>query len=222
MKGTNINENRLFNSLGWFPAIGLTLVWFASFLAVYLCDHFGCRITCFMGGILCIAGLLATSFAKSPAVMHFTYGLICGMAACFIYNSYYLVVGTYFKQTLSLAVGITTSGSGAAFLYTGPLLQALLDAFGWRNTFRVMTATFALVCILSLNFNPNVETTSEVDVESVTLDVEQKVETKGRITFYGSVWTFPVYTFVVISITVGSFGMFIPIINLVSIQLFIV
>ena len=66
MKGTNINENRLFNSLGWFPVIGLTLVWFASFLAVYLCDHFGCRITCFMGGILCIAGLLATSFAKSP------------------------------------------------------------------------------------------------------------------------------------------------------------
>ena len=49
----------------------------------------------------------------------------------------------------------------------GPLLQALLDAFGWRNTFRIMTATFALVCILSLNFNPNVvEATSEVDVES--------------------------------------------------------
>ena len=64
--------------------------------------------------------------------------------------------------------------------------------------------------------------TSEVDVESETLDVEQKVETKGRITFYCSVWTFPAYTFVVISITVGSFGMFIPIINLVSIQLFIV
>ena len=71
MKGTNINENRLFNSLAWFPAIGLTMVWFASFLAVYLCDHFGYRITCFMGGILCIAGLLATSFAKSPAVMYF-------------------------------------------------------------------------------------------------------------------------------------------------------
>ena len=82
-----------------------------------------------------------------------------------------------------------------------------------------MTATFALVCILSLNFNPNVETTSEVDVESETLDAKQKLGIKGRITFYCSVWTFPVYTFVVISITVGSFGMFIPIINLVSIQL---
>ena len=92
-------------------------------------------------------------------------------------------------------VGITASGSGAAVLYNGPLLQALLDAFGWRNTFRVMTATFALVCILSLNFNPNVvEATSEVDVESETLDVEQKLRIKGRITFYCSIWTFPAYT----------------------------
>ena len=171
-----------------------------------------------MGGILCIAGLLATSFAKSPAVMHFTYGLICGMAACFIYNSYYLVVGTYFKQTLSLAVGITTSGSGAAFLYTGPLLQALLDAFGWRNTFRVMTATFALVCILSLNFNPNVVSTTIVtEVKAEALDMEKKVGIKRRISFYCSVWTFPVFTFVVISLMVGSFGMYVPYINLVRI-----
>ena len=103
---------------------------------------------------------------------------------------FFLVVGTYFKQKLSLMVGITASGSGAAVLYNGPL-----DAFGWRNTFRIMTATFALVCILSLNFNPNVvEATSEVDVESETLDVEQKLRIKGRITFYCSIWTFPAYT----------------------------
>ena len=44
-----------------------------------------------MGGILCIAGLLATSFAKSPAVMYFTYGLVYGMGACFIYNSSWLL-----------------------------------------------------------------------------------------------------------------------------------
>ena len=75
----------------WVGSIGLTMVWFASFLAGYLCDHFGYRITCFMGGILCIAGLLATSFAKSSAVMYFTYGLVYGMGACLIYNSSWLL-----------------------------------------------------------------------------------------------------------------------------------
>ena len=81
-----------------------------------------------------------------------TYGLVYRMEACFICNSYFMVFGTHFKQKLSLAVGRLPLGSSAGILYSGPLLQALLDAFGWRNTLRIMTATFALVCILSLNF----------------------------------------------------------------------
>lgn len=162
-------------------------------------------------------GLVATSFANSLTVMYFTYGLVYGLGACFIYNSNFLVVGKYFNKKLPLAVGITALGSSVGVLYTGPLLQALLDAFGWRNSFRIMTATFVLVCILSLNFSPNViEKTMVMKVKSGTLDMEQQVGIKGRITFYCSVWTFPVYSFVVISLMVGSFGMYIPYINLVK------
>ena len=85
MNGTNINEYHLFDSLGWLHRPGHGLVCqFAGWIS-------GCRITCFMGGILCIAGLLATSFAKSPAVMYFTYGLVYGMGAYFIYNSSWLL-----------------------------------------------------------------------------------------------------------------------------------
>ena len=81
-----------------------------------------------------------------------TYGLVYRMEVCFICNSYFMVFGAHFKQKLSLAVGRSLLGSSAGILYSGPLLQALLEAFGWRNTLRIMTATFALVCILSLNF----------------------------------------------------------------------
>ena len=164
-------------------------------------------------------GLVATSFANSLSLMYFTYGLVYGLGGCFICNSVYLIVGKYFNEKLSLAVGITAFGSSVGVLYTGPLLQLLLDAFGWRNTFRIMTATFALVCILSLNFNPNVvETTMVKEVKAEALDMGQKAGIKGSISSYCSVWTFPVFTFVVISLMVGSFGMYIPYINLVRIQ----
>ena len=170
-----------------------------------------------------MTGLVATSFANSLSLMYSTYGLVYGLGACFIYNSNYLVVGKYFNEKLSLAVGITALGSSVGVLYTSPLLQVLLDAFGWRNTFRIMTVTFALVCILSLNFNPNVvETTMETEVKAEALDKGQKVGIKRRISFYCSVWTFPVFTFVVISLMVGSFGMYTPYINLVRIQLSII
>lgn len=80
-----------------------------------------------------------------------------------------------------------------------------------------MTASFAVVCILSLNFNPNVEETTVVeDFDPKTDNIKQEVGIKSRISFYCSVWTFPVYTFVVISLMVGSFGMYIPYINLVK------
>lgn len=164
-----------------------------------------------------MTGLLATSFANSLTEMYFTYGLVYGLGSCFIYNSNFLVVGKYFNKKLPLAVGITALGSSVGVLYIGPLLQTLLDAFGWRNTFKIMTATFVLVCILSLNFNPNViETTMVTEVKSGTLHMEQQVGIKGRISFYCSVWMFPVYSFVVISLMVGSFGMYIPYINLVK------
>ena len=68
------------------------------------------------------------------------------------------------------------------------MLQVLLDSFGWRNTFRILTATFAVVCILSLNFNPNVEETTVVeDLSSETKNVEQGKGIKSRISFYSSV-----------------------------------
>ena len=67
-------------------------------------------------------GLVATSFANSLSLMYFTYGLVYGLGGCFICNSVYLIVGKYFNEKLSLAVGITAFGSSVGVLYTGPLL----------------------------------------------------------------------------------------------------
>ena len=166
-----------------------------------------------------MTGLISTSFVNSLTLMYFTYSLVYGLGACFILNSVYLIVEKYFSQKLSLATGITALGGSIGVLYTGPLLQFLLDSFGWRNAFKIMTATFALVCILSLNFNPNVEGAAVVEdnFNSEANNMEYEEGIKSTISFYCGVWTFPVYTFVAVSTMAGSFGMYIPYINLVSI-----
>ncbi|PFX23334.1 monocarboxylate transporter 10-like [Stylophora pistillata] len=213
MKHFNASRERI----AWVGSIGLAMVWFASLPAGYMCDHFGYRITWFLGGMLCMTGLAATSVTNSLTLMYFTYGLVYGLGACFIYISNYLAVRKYFNKKFSLAVGITALGSSVGVLYNGPLLQVLLDVFGWRNTFRILMAAFALVSILSLNVNPNViETTIATGAESEALNMKQQVGIRGRISFYCSVWKFPVYTFVAISLMVGCFGMYIPYINLVN------
>ena len=196
------------------------MTWLLSPLAGYLCDRFGCRITCFLGGILCIVGLVTTSFANSLAVMFFTYSMVFGLGACFIFNSSHLVIEKYFKQKLSVATGIATLGMSIGVFYTAPLLQVLLDSVGWRNALRIMAVSFTLICLLSLTFIPNVEeTTTTTTTTAVDVDLETNNrfnEVKSIICFYCSVWTFPVYTVVTISLIFGSFGLYIPYINLVS------
>ena len=190
----------------------LGMLWFASPLAGCLCDRFGCRIATFLGGVLCITGLISTSFLQSLTSMYFTYSLVLGLGASFIFISCFLVIGKYFEENLSMATGIVSLGASLGVLYTGPLLQVLLDSFGWRGTLRIMTASFALVSILSLVFKPNME--DIVQVETITNNGNEVEERKG-ISLYCSVWRFPTFTAMVTSLTFASFGMYIIYINLV-------
>ena len=160
------------------------MLWFASPLACYFCDRFGCRIATIFGGVLCITGLISTSSLQSLTPIYFTYSLVLGLGACFIFNSCFLMIGKYFQENLSLATGIASVGSSLGVLYTGPLLQVLLDSFGWIGTLRIMTASFALVCLLSLAFNPNVEAISSVETIE---NSGNKVEERKGISLYCSV-----------------------------------
>ena len=160
-----------------------------------------------------MAGLVSTSFVQSLTLMYLTHSLVLGLGASFIYNSCYLVIGQYFKEKLSIATGVVALGASLGVLYTGPLLQVLLDSFQWRGALRMMTAFYGVVCFLSLAFNPNVEDITSVE----TINSHADGDGKKGISLYCSVWTFLTFTVVVVSLMFGSFGMYIPYINLVSI-----
>lgn len=208
-----------FNVTAFVGSATLGMLWFASPLAGYLCDRFGCRLTTLLGGLLCMVSLVATSFVQSLNLMYVTHSLGLGLGACFIYNSCYLVIGQYFHQRLSTATGIVALGASLGVLYNGPLLQMLLDSLGWRASLRSMTAAYGLICILSLAFNPNVEKKETTDSNLQNAEKADEEEGKKGISLYCSVWTFPTFTTVVISLVFGSFGMYIPYIILVSLSL---
>ena len=65
---------------------------------------------------------------------------------------------------MSIATGIVSLGGSVGVLYTGPLLQVLLDSFEWRNTIRIMAGMYVLVCVLSLTFNS--ETAEKFNTEN--------------------------------------------------------
>ena len=190
------------------------MTWLASPLPGYLCDRVGCRVTNFIGGTLCVTGLVLTSFSHSLNVMYFTHSLVFGFGVCFIYNCSYLVIAQYFKENLSMATGIVALGASVGVLFTGPLLQVLLDSFGWRGTYRVVAACFTLVCILSLTYNLNVQKITHTKLLSSSEDPAS--DKRSGISLYCSVWAFPTFAASVMSFMFGSLGMYIPYFYLVS------
>ena len=149
--------------------------------------------------------------------MYFTYGLIVGLGICFIYSSCFLVSAQYFKEKLSVATGIVALGAGFGVFFTGPLLQVLLDSFGWRHTFRIMVVSFVVVCILGLTYNPNVQETTLV--ASFSND-EVKEDKTSKLSIYCSLWKFPMFVALVTSMLLTGFALYIPLIFLVSLSLF--
>ena len=148
--------------------------------------------------------------------MYFTYSALYGLGTCFIYNPCFLVIAKYFTEKLSVATGVVSLGASVGILYTGPMIQVFLDSFEWRNTFRIMAATFVFVCILSLSFNPVENFSAEKDNnEEDERRRRRGGDDKTDISLYCSVWSFPAYTVIVASLTFASFGWYIPYINVV-------
>ena len=152
-----------------------------------------------------MTGLVVSSFAKSLTHMYVTHGLIIGLGICFIYNSCYLVIAQYFKKRLSMATGIVALGESTGVFFTGPLLQFLLDSFGWRGTYRIMVVAFALVCLLGLTYNPNIQL-QETTGHNIENKNENQDNERSSISLYCSVWKSPTFVAVTTSFMVTAFA----------------
>ena len=175
-----------------------------------------------------IAGLTATSFVNDIEVMFFTFSVLTGLGSRFCRTSCFLMVAKYFNKKRSFATGSVTMGPSLGMFIWGPVTQVLLDSVGWRNTFRVMALSCALVVLLAIPFNPNIEEKDKMledNCEEMTEpndqdddDGSRKIQTgnkKFKILDF-SVWKIPQYCILVISFTLMSMCRFIPSVHLVS------
>ena len=192
-----------------------------------LCEQFGCRMVTMAGGLLCIVGLLATSFVNDIEVMFFTYSILFGLGSCCGRTSVFLVVAKYFNKHRSLATGSVTMGPALGVFMWGPIAQVLLDSVGWRNTFRIMGLCCSLIILSAITFNPNVEEKDKIlekvaDAKEYTEQNTDDYDTmhqakKEKIKILDlSVFMIPQYCILVASFTMMFMCRFIPNIHLVS------
>ena len=101
-----------------------------------------------IGIIVCIGSLLITAQGTSIYFIMFSYGIVFGIASCFVFFPLYLTIPRYFDKRRSLALGLVAIGPGGGLFVMSPIAQGLLDALDWRGTFMAMAGIVALICPL--------------------------------------------------------------------------
>ena len=143
-----------FLSSAWVSSLGLSASYLFAPVSTTLSRRYGCRLVTIIGGLLCITGLLASSFCTSLPPLYFTYGLVWGMGQSFCYFSAFLIIPKYFKARIALAYGIVTCGASMGGIALSPLTQLLFSVLSVSNTFRALAVLYLPVILSSLVFRP--------------------------------------------------------------------
>jgi len=110
-------------------------------------------------------------------------GIICGGAAAV---PYLRLAGAWFVKKRGLAFGLIMSGGGLGFAYTPPLVQYMIDNYGWRSGYYALAAIIIVVILpliyvfihdrpKDLNLLPDGDTV-DVDESVVVTDKEEKIK----------------------------------------------
>lgn len=110
-------------------------------------------------------------------------GVICGGAAAV---PYLRLAGAWFVKKRGLAFGLIMSGGGLGFAYTPPLVQYMINNYGWRSGYYALAAIIIVVILpliyvfihdrpKDLNLLPDGDTV-DVDESLVVTDKEEKIK----------------------------------------------
>jgi OFA family oxalate/formate antiporter-like MFS transporter len=115
-------------------------------------DRIGPRKVVALGGVIYGLGLAASAWAKTPAWMMLSFGILGGFGLGLGYSATTPPVIKWFPPARKgFITGLVVSGIGLAAVYISPLSQFLVEKVGIATTFRILGGgAFVIMILLSL------------------------------------------------------------------------
>ncbi|XP_038054213.1 monocarboxylate transporter 14-like [Patiria miniata] len=131
---------------GGISSIVTSTVFLGSALSGVVCNRFGYRFTCILGGFLTSFAMFMTPWASNLIHMY-TLAFFTGLGISLCYMAATVAVADYFRKYYAQVSGICMAGSSTFMVVSPPLFHLLLDAYGWRGTMLVAAAMCANLCV---------------------------------------------------------------------------
>ena len=137
--GGQRSEVALFFAITTFLYFGLGVV------TGRISERIGPRRVLLFGAVAMVIGLLATSRVQNLWTGYLTYGLGVGIGVACAYVPMVATVGLWFERRRSAAMGVAVAGIGVGTLVAAPVVESLIDRYGWRDTYVVLAAATAVL-----------------------------------------------------------------------------
>nr|XP_023024052.1 uncharacterized protein LOC111512181 [Leptinotarsa decemlineata] len=133
-------QNR--STTAWVGSLFMAMPLLSGPVASFLTDRYGCRRVTIFGAILASVGFIISSMANSMIVLCLTFGILAGFGLSLCFVASVVIVAYYFDKKRSFATGLAVCGSGIGTFIFPPLIQLLLDEYGWRGTTLILAGLF--------------------------------------------------------------------------------
>ncbi|XP_011869922.1 PREDICTED: monocarboxylate transporter 1-like isoform X2 [Vollenhovia emeryi] len=171
----------------WMPALCYFLYSSLGPLSSILSTRYSYRTVTLIGGTFAASGMMLSYFANSVTYLYVSYGLMVGIGAGLSFPPTVYIVTQYFEKLRGVANGLCISGSAIGTIVLPPLLQYLLDCFGYRGAVLIMGAITLNTLVCALLYHPVeqhmkvVPLDEGIDNEALTLDepVGEKPESES-------------------------------------------
>ncbi|XP_071960446.1 monocarboxylate transporter 12-like [Antedon mediterranea] len=140
--------------------VGLGVVGAASSLATavahifspfgaFMASKIGYRKTVMIGTLLIGCGFLASSQVKEAWQLFITHSIITGFGVALVYTNTIAFVGLTCDRHISIANGVTLSGTALGWIMLPLLVNTLKAAYGWRGSLQLLGAIVFHATVIS-------------------------------------------------------------------------
>lgn len=149
--------------------LSISLMTIGAPFSVAWAKRFSPRWVSFSGGVIFSLSLILASFGTRLWHFELTQGLLLGVGTCMSYMVAVTVTPTWFTARRGLAMGIVLAGTGVGGVIWAPVLKALIDVVGYRNSLRISGVfSFVLVAASSATMTWEAQAQNRINIENAT------------------------------------------------------
>ncbi|XP_070554895.1 monocarboxylate transporter 13-like [Ptychodera flava] len=117
----------------WILAVFLSLEFGIGPVSNVCVKKFGFRVTVMIGTVMSSIGFFISAFATRIEFLYFSIGILAGIGYGLILPPHIGIISLYINKHFALANSLAMSGSAIGIFVFPPLMQYLIDSYGWRG-----------------------------------------------------------------------------------------